>query len=167
MILKGSLCYLTDSDGPALAAGDVNGDGRNDFFVGGAKGQAAAIYINEGNGKFVKKGMPIFDAHANFEDVDAVFADFDHDNDLDLYVVSGGNENNFQDRIYWNDGQGNFSYKTDILPSTASSGGTVVAFDFDNDGDLDIFRGGQVTPVPTRWPRGVIYSKMITEYLKM
>ncbi len=141
-------------NGPALAAGDVNGDGKEDFFVGGAKDQPGAIYINEGNGKFTKKNIPIFEEHENFEDVEAIFADFDHDNDLDLYVVSGGNEDNFQDRIYWNDGKGNFTYKPDVLPATASSGGTVVAFDFDNDGDLDIFRGGQVStgsyPFPPR-----------------
>jgi enediyne biosynthesis protein E4 len=139
------LPHQFSKNGPALAMGDVNGDGKNDFFVGGAKGQAAAIYLNYGNGKFTEKKIPVFEEHKNFEDVEAVFADLDHDNDLDLYVVSGGNEDNFQDRIYWNDGKGNFTYKPDILPATLSSGGAVVAFDFDKDGDLDIFRGGQVT----------------------
>ena len=139
------LPHQFSKEGPALAAGDVDGDGKKDFFVGGAKGQAGAIFINNGNGKFRQIKNPVFETHVNFEDVEAIFADLDHDNDLDLYVVSGGNEDNFQDRIYWNDGKGNFTYKEDVLPATASSGGAVVALDFDNDGDIDIFRGGQVT----------------------
>lgn len=129
-------------NGPALASGDVNGDGKPDFFVGGAKGQTGAIFLNEGQGKFTSKEPPVFIEHSSFEDVEATFADFDQDNDLDLYVVSGGNEVYFQDRIYWNDGQGNFSYKNNVLPPTLFSGGTVVAFDMDKDGDVDIFRGG-------------------------
>ncbi|MEP7253145.1 MAG: VCBS repeat-containing protein [Ginsengibacter sp.] len=131
-------------NGPALATGDVNGDGLKDFFVGGAKGQPGAIYINDGKGNFILKNNLIFEQDANYEDVDAIFADLDHDGDIDLYVVSGGNEDNFADRIYWNDGKGNFTVKPGVLPLTNSSGGTVVAFDFDHDGDLDIFRGGQV-----------------------
>ena len=81
----------------------------------------------------------------NFEDVEAIFVDLNNDGNLDLYVVSGGNEENFQDHIYWNDGKGNFTYKPDVLPPTLSSGGAVVAFDFNGDGKPDIFRGGQVT----------------------
>ncbi|MEO8569819.1 MAG: FG-GAP-like repeat-containing protein [Ginsengibacter sp.] len=139
------LPHQFSKEGPALATGDVDGDGKSDFFVGGAKGQPGAIFINNGNGKFRQIKNPVFETHANFEDVEAIFADFDHDDDLDLYVVSGGNEDNFLDRIYWNDGKGNFTYKPGVLPATTSSGGAVVAFDFDNDGDIDIFRGGQVT----------------------
>ncbi|MEP6750790.1 MAG: VCBS repeat-containing protein, partial [Bacteroidota bacterium] len=139
------LPHQFSKNGPALASGDVNGDGKTDFFVGGAKGQPGTIFINEGNGKFTEQASPVFAEHNSFEAADAVFADFDHDGDLDLYVVSGGNEANFQDHIYWNDGKGNFTWKTGVLPPTASSGGTVVAFDFDGDGDLDIFRGGQVS----------------------
>jgi hypothetical protein len=139
------LPHQFSKNGPALAAGDVNGDGKTDFFIGGAKGQPGVIFINEGNGKFTASKNPVFDQFKDFENVEAIFADFDHDNDLDLYVVSGGNESNFQDHIYWNDGKGNFSYKPFILPATQSSGGPVISFDFDKDGDLDIFRAGQVT----------------------
>jgi enediyne biosynthesis protein E4 len=132
-------------NGPALAEADVNGDGKMDFYVGGGKGQPGAIFINRGNGRFNELPGPAFEATSSFEDVEAVFADLDNDKDADLYVVSGGNENNFQDHIFWNDGQGNFSMKEGDLPPIQSSGGAVVAFDFDKDGDTDIFRGGQVS----------------------
>jgi hypothetical protein len=131
-------------NGPALAAADVNGDGRPDLFVGGGKGQAGSILINEGNGKFVEKKTPALDSDAQYEGVEAAFADLDGDGHSDLYVVSGGNESNFQDHIYWNDGKGNFNSRPGVLPPTVSSGGQVVTFDMDGDGDSDIFRAGQV-----------------------
>lgn len=131
-------------NGPALAAGDVNGDGKIDFFAGAGKGQSAGIFINEGEGKFTELATDLFSTQTAFEASAAVFADFDNDNDLDLYVVSGGNEAHFQDHIYWNDGKGNFSTKENILPVTAASGGAVAVFDMDGDGDADIFRGSQV-----------------------
>jgi hypothetical protein len=130
--------------GPALAVGDVDGDGRPDLFVGGGKGQAGAIFVNYGDGKFEEQGDKVFDKDFLSEGVEAVFADLDHDGDLDLYVVSGGNESNFQDHIYWNDGKGNFSSRPDVVPPTVSSGGPVVAFDIDGDGYPEIFRAGQV-----------------------
>jgi enediyne biosynthesis protein E4 len=131
-------------NGPALAAGDINGDGRPDIFVGGGKGQSGAILINYGNGQFGEKKFPVLDSNAQFEGVSAIFADLDGDGNQDLYVVSGGNEANFQDHIYFNDGRGHLNSRPGTLPATTSSGGPVVAFDMDGDGDLDIFRGGQV-----------------------
>jgi len=139
------LPHQFSKNGPALAVGDVNGDGKNDFFAGGAKGQPGRIFINDGNGHFTEQIPAVFAEQSLFEATDAVFADLDHDGDLDLYVVSGGNEANFQDHIYWNDGLGNFNLREAVLPATSATGGAVVAFDFDGDGDLDIFRGGQVT----------------------
>lgn len=144
--------------GPALVSGDVNGDGKKDFYIGGGKGQCGAIFINEGNGKFTQKQIPAFDEQSNFEDVNAVFADLDGDGDQDLYVVSGGNQDNFQDHIYWNDGKGNFTYKPNILPETTSSGGSVVVFNIENDAPL-IFRSGQVATgsYPTA-PRSYLFK---------
>ncbi len=133
------------ADGPALAAADVNGDGLTDFFAGAAKGQAAMIFLNDGKGHFLPQPSAALEANKSVEAVAAAFADLDKDGDMDLYVVSGGNEANFTDHIYWNDGKGNFSERDNVLPSTLFSGGSVTIFDADGDGDPDIFRGSEVT----------------------
>jgi enediyne biosynthesis protein E4 len=132
-------------NGPALAIGDLDGDGRPDVFVSGGKGQGAAVLLNRSAGQFAEVHPPALDSDALFEGVDATIADFDGDGHPDLYVVSGGNEANFQDHIYFGDGQGQLHSRPGVLPPTNSSGGAVVAFDMDGDGDLDIFRSGQVT----------------------
>ncbi len=134
--------------GPFIATGDVNGDGEEDFYVGGAKDQAGVLYVQK-NEKFTKENIAAFDADKQYEDMGCAFFDSDNDGDADLYVVSGGSEFEngsplYQDRLYINDGKGNFSKKT--IPNTMSSGSCVLAFDLDNDGDLDIFRGAEVMP---------------------
>ena len=136
--------------GPALAKGDVNGDGLEDFFIGGASGQEATLFIQ--NEKFFSKiENDIWIKHKSLEDVDATFFDSDNDGDLDLYVVSGGNEfmpnsSTYLDRLYINDGLGNFKFKRDLLPSNYESGSVVKPFDFDADGDLDLFVGTRMKP---------------------
>ncbi len=134
--------------GPFLATGDINGDGLDDFFVGGAKGQAGNLYVQAAD-KFTLLPQPAFDNDKTFEDIGAAFFDADGDKDLDLYVVSGGSEYAdgdpfYQDRLYLNDGRGNFS--KGVLPATGSSGSCIATHDFDGDGDLDVFRGGEVMP---------------------
>jgi len=141
--------------GPAIAVGDVNGDGLDDFFVGGAQWQEGVMYMQRSNEKFeLGKSQP-WSVHKGYEDVGAEFFDFDSDGDLDLYVVSGGNEfaeNSpmLQDRIYVNDGKGNFSKRSGVLPIMHTSGACVAPYDFDDDGDIDLFVGGRL--VPSKYP---------------
>jgi len=132
----------------ALAVADVNNDGLEDFFVGNAKGTEANLYIQKANGKFQKTNQKLFSSDKQFEDTNALFFDADNDNDLDLYVTSGGyelSENNLllQDRLYINNGKGVFR-KSSKLPKMLSNTKAITATDFDKDGDLDLFVGSRV-----------------------
>jgi enediyne biosynthesis protein E4 len=142
--------FKVSTEGPKIAVGDVNGDGKEDLYVGGAKYQAGQLYLQNATG-FVISKQSAFKQDSVYEDVDAVFIDIDNDKDLDLYVVSGGNEffDNMEeqfDRIYRNDGKGNFTRDKTALPPMFSNKSCVRPFDFDKDGDLDLFVGGRVLP---------------------
>ncbi len=140
------LPHMFSRSGPFLSIGDINRDGADDFYIGGAAGQAGNIYLQK-NGKLLKQTTSEFEKDKAYEDMGALLFDADADGDSDLYVVSGGSEfpeasKFYQDRLYLNDGKGNFS-KTN-LPNTLSSGSCIAPYDIDGDGDLDLFRGGQV-----------------------
>ncbi|MFD2100471.1 VCBS repeat-containing protein [Flagellimonas iocasae] len=136
--------------GPALSVADVNGDGLEDFFVGGALNQPGEIYLQTQDGKFIKSNVALFSGERKYEDITSLFFDADGDGDLDLYVGSGGYEiggNNpwLQDRMYTNDGKGNFS-KSKKLPKMLGVTKAITANDIDGDGDLDLVIGGHVIP---------------------
>jgi hypothetical protein len=137
--------------GPPLAVADINNDGLDDFFAGGAISQASAIYIQNTDGTFHTTTQPDLVADKESEDVNAVFFDANEDGYTDLYVVSGGNEYNdgspeYQDRLYLNDGKGNFKKAPDALPAMLSSKLAIAVGDYDGDGDTDIFIGGKAIP---------------------
>lgn len=134
--------------GPALARGDVNGDGRDDVFVGGARGQTSALYLQRAGGTFASMPVEAFEADKTFEDVAATFFDANGDGHQDLYVVTGGRSEvlpeAYRDRLYLNDGTGVLEAAPAALPPVESSGGSVAAHDYDGDGDTDLFIGGRV-----------------------
>ena len=137
--------------GPSIGVGDVNGDNREDFFLGGASGEAGQLFIQNNKGSFDKVEQTAWSQDKASEDLGVVFIDIDNDNDQDLFVVSGGNEYNvgdpaLQDRLYINNGKGKFTKSKNGLPNYLTSGSCIVPNDFDNDGDIDLFVGGRLVP---------------------
>lgn len=138
-------------EGPALAKGDINGDKLEDLFVGGAKGQAAALFIQQRGGGFRKMNVPSLAKDAAYEDIVAAFIDADADGDNDLFVGSGGYElqpgdSLLQNRLYINNGSGGFTRSKNALPTDTINDNSVTVADFNGDGYADIFNGGFCTP---------------------
>jgi hypothetical protein len=149
--LEPLLPHRFSRNGPRLAAGDVDGNGLDDFWMSGSASVAGKLFLQQKNGPFIRRDLP----DPGYEDAGGALFDADNDGDLDLYVVSGGNEYNpltapYQDRLYLNDGRGHFTRRTQSVPTEYASGSVVAAADFDRDGDTDLFVGGRV--VPGRYP---------------
>ncbi len=146
---------MVSTEGPALAVGDVNGDGLEDVFFGSSKRERSALYLQKAGGRFELKTPAAIVQDSVFEDVDAVFVDMENDGDLDLVIAAGGNEYRGKDeamkqRAYLNDGKGNFT-RTDPFPTLFMTASCVLPCDFNADGLTDFFFGGRALP----WNYGI------------
>jgi hypothetical protein len=146
------LFHMLSTFGPAVSVGDINGDNLEDIFFGGSRGASGVFYVQHANGDFSRFESPVLINDAGSEDVDSELFDADGDGDLDLYVASGSNElptssASLADRLYINNGRGEFTRTKQILPAGRfESSSTVKAADWDNDGDMDLFVGIRLQP---------------------
>ena len=157
-----NLPEMLSREGPHIAKGDVNGDGLEDIYIGGAKNQGGQLYIQNQAGKFTKKVEAVFKLFQDFEDVAVLLFDADKDGDLDLFIGAGGNnvqpgERAIQHRLYKNDGKGNFSIDVNAFPENNMNISVAAAYDYDGDGDEDLFVGSRSVPY--------VYGQMPQSYL--
>jgi hypothetical protein len=143
--------HMNSTEGPALAVADINHDGLDDVFIGASRRKKPALFIQTSSEKFIKASEPALDRDSIYEDVDACWADVNNDNNPDLIIASGGNEyyrkdSNLLPRVYLNDGKGNLTRKYDAFSNIYSTLSCVVPYDFNNDGNIDLFIGSRVVP---------------------
>ncbi len=144
---------MLSREGPKVAVGDVNGDGLDDIYIGGTSVHPGQLYLQTRAGKFEKKDEPGFAPFFDFEDEAVLFFDADHDGDLDLFIGPGGNNNQpfsrqMQNRLFKNDGHGNFTIDPGAFANNLNGMNTAVAiaYDFNHDGFPDLFVGGRDVP---------------------
>jgi len=144
---EGLISKMLSQEGPTLSVGDINNDGNEDIYIGGAKGQAGIIYLNAGKGKLRKTQQNAFRSDASLEDTASAFLDADGDGDVDLMVGTGGNQlgegSTYKTRLYLNKGNGTFIKSKNNLPATFKNISVISPHDFDNDGDIDVFIGSR------------------------
>ncbi len=144
---EGLIYKLLSQEGPAMAVADVDGDGNEDVFIGGAKGYPGVIYRHGGNGILKATIQKAIEKDEALEDTAAAFFDADGDTDMDLMVGSGGNqvgeEQTYRTRLYLNDGKGNFTPSPEVIPATFKNISSIAPQDFDGDGDTDVFIGSR------------------------
>ncbi len=139
--------------GPAMAVGDVDGNDKDDVYIGGPRWVSGTFMMQQNNGTFVqKKLLNISDPYKkHWEEMGCLLIDFDNDADLDLYLCSGGNEykqgdSAYADKLYVNNGKGNFTELKNAIPQLWVSKNVLKAADFDKDGDVDLFIGSRNIP---------------------
>ena len=145
------LPHKTSMYGPNVATGDLNNDGLEDLIVGGASQQPTTLLIQNSKGQLIDKTPLIIAKDSISEDMGILIFDAENDGDNDIYIANGGNEfspnsKELQDRLYINDGKGNFKELAGAIPNLTISSSRVKSHDFDKDGDLDLFVGGRLVP---------------------
>jgi hypothetical protein len=158
-----NLPYLLSREGPQVARADVNDDGREDLYIGGASGQSGQLYLQQENG-FRREEIPGHESFIAFEEIAVLFFDADRDGDMDLFIGSGGNHSRpgsreLQHRLYKNDGKGGFVLDIRAFPNNDMNISVAVAHDYDGDGDQDLFVGGRSVPFSFgSTPRSYLYN---------
>ncbi|MGZ8559178.1 MAG: VCBS repeat-containing protein, partial [Chitinophagaceae bacterium] len=149
--------HMVSTDGPALAVADINGDGLDDFFIGGARTFHSAIYLQQSDGKFTLTSQLEIGKDSMYEDADAEWADVNNDGFSDLLIASGGNEfygtdQHLSPRVFLNDGKAQFKELKGAFRGLYLTASCIKTYDFNNDGYVDVFIGGRAVP----WEYGKI-----------
>ena len=143
--------HMVSTEGPALSVADINHDGLEDVYIGGARDKKGAIFLQLANGKFLRSAQPAIESDSSFEDIDATWADVNNDGHTDLIVASGGNEffgpdPHLQPRVYLNNGKAGFTKLDHAFDAVFVNASCVVPYDFNGDGAVDLFIGGRTVP---------------------